>query len=139
MDYEFAYEWKDLSLTVQVVELRGSLDRGIDCENDASVKSLQDEIRLRSQSKVIVLDLNALDAWDTEGIRAIVGQVVEPLVRKKARIAFAGPKYFLVDGAQKLSQLYDDAKIKFGLIDTGELPWEETVELALTKLGVLAS
>lgn len=131
---DFKFEWEEQSLTVERIVLTGSLDRSIDPEESPLVKKLQTEVREKSAGKIIVFDLNDFGTWDTEGIRAIIGALIEPLVNKEkdaAKIGICGPKKF--DGQP--SQLFEDAQIKFQIVDSSKLPWEENIEAVLKRLS----
>lgn len=135
---EFKYRWENISLTIEKLVFEGSLDRAIDPETSEYIAKLQEEVREKSRGRIIVIDLTNFGTWDTEGIRSIIGTLILPLVeRSKARIGFCGPKYFGDPdsrGQRQVSQLFEDAKIKFNLVGSRLIPWEETIDETIKKL-----
>lgn len=132
----FTFSWEPIAITAEKAVLRGNLDRSIDWDTDINFRQFRENLRSKSEGKIIVIDLTYFGTWDTEGLDETIKKVIEPLVRNGARIGICGSKKAdkIHPQATGLSQVYEDAKLKQGIVDTDLLPWEETSEETLSRL-----
>lgn len=134
---QFKYHWEARPplFTVTALVLEGTLDRSIDPLQNPDIKQLAREFDANSNGKLIIVDVQKLDFWDTEGVEAIVEQVIQPAIKKNgAKVGFSGKRVFLDrTGKQESKQVFDEARLKYGEIGVS-IPWEDTEEKTVQAL-----
>lgn len=106
------------------VSFSGELRSGKDLESD-DFESLLKNIKKESHGKVIIIKLENMRFWDTEGMGKILRLIKEINSNKAFRAAVIAPKE---------TKNFERAKEKHP-VDTDIIPWEETIDAFVDKIS----
>jgi hypothetical protein len=122
MKYNIDYDNSDK--TIFHVSISGSLERGHDLLNTDKISLLKAEALKKSQDSLVVLNLEKLIRWDTEGIWSIM-DIVQSINKKNSRrVGIVAPK---------VDRLRIQAENKVEGIGTS-IPWEASFDKLIAEL-----